>query len=442
MPQGISLNHSFSAGREGFTQLILEHFPIGRRSTIAAQIARDLDLIERERLVEKLLVEMTPDERENLLLAIVDRLPVSIQAPLLARLAAEDRRNMPKILEGILLFFLVAWTAQAPEVPVEELWAALRGRLAAPPAEAPPVTPPPPAHEEPPSAPVAWRPRVPGQKPDLVLTLAPDVELVLVHVPAGYFWMGSDPTEPEHYSNEEPKRWVYLDEYWIGKYPVTVAQFAAFVRANPYYRTRAERQGGGWTWSRESEWGYVEGASWQHPHGPDSDVRAKADHPVTLISWGDACIFCDWVGRVTRRVVRLPMEAEWEKAARGTDGRTYPWGTTFAAQKCNTAEGGIRDTTPVGRYSPAGDSPYGCADMAGNVWEWCLDRYDEDYYRKAPSRNPTGPSTGEGHVVRGGSWAGGREIARCAYRGRLVPDNWYYDFIGFRIVVSPARSEA
>lgn len=161
-----------------------------------------------------------------------------------------------------------------------------------------------------------------------------------------------------------------------------------------------------------------------------------------LVSRDDAVAFCQWLSRETGRPFRLPTEAEWEKAARGTEGRIYPWGNEWDATKLNSGETGPGDTTPVGQYSPRGDSPYDCADMAGNVWEWCADGYDaQEYQRRAKStvKDPQGPEEGEFRVLRGGAFLSDRGFVRCAFR------NWNFPNLrlwggGFRVVVSPVIS--
>ena len=240
----------------------------------------------------------------------------------------------------------------------------------------------------------------PQSQDRLALDLTPNATMELVAVPAGEFLMGTNTGagQPGE-SNEAPQHTVYLDAYYIGQYEVTVEQFAAFVE-DTGYQTQAERKGGAQVW-RGGEWLWAEGADWRHPNGPDS--QAPAEHPVTQVTWEDAAAFARWAARVTGRPVRLPTEAEWEKAARGDDGRFYPWGSQWEAGYANIDETGLGAPADVGSYRD-GVSPYGAEDMAGNVWEWVQDWYGEDYYPYAPAQNPTGPADGDQRVVRGGSW--------------------------------------
>ena len=244
----------------------------------------------------------------------------------------------------------------------------------------------------------------------LTLTLSSGVELAFMRIPAGEFLMGSDPkVDQGAYSNEQPQRKVHLDGYWMGKHPVTNTHYAAFVKAI----------------------GRQAPQHWQSGKIPSG----KEHHPVVNVSWEDAAAFCTWASQVTGREVRLPTEAEWEKAARGADGRIYPWGKEAPDKsRCNFA-GNENGTTPVGKYSPLGDSPYGCVDMAGNVWEWCADWFDGGYYKTAPARNPPGPQKGDYRVLRGGSWLYGGGSVSCASRGGYAPTDMG-DFWGFRCVVA------
>jgi eukaryotic-like serine/threonine-protein kinase len=239
----------------------------------------------------------------------------------------------------------------------------------------------------------------------IVIETRPADGMVMVYIPEGEFTMGSNVGE----ANEQPPHTVYLDAYWIDKTEVTNAMFAFFVVATGY-QTDAEKQASSWIFDGAG-WSEVSDADWQHPRGPASDLTGLDNHPVVNVSWNDAAGYCEWAGS------RLPSEAEWEKAARGRDERTYPWGNQdpagnllnfadanlsvdWAARSVND---GYEFTAPIGSY-PAGVSPYGVLDMAGNVWEWVNDWYSETYYRVSPTSNPVGPSTGNSHVLRGGSW--------------------------------------
>ncbi|MBN1283941.1 MAG: formylglycine-generating enzyme family protein [Anaerolineae bacterium] len=246
-------------------------------------------------------------------------------------------------------------------------------------------------------------------------------------IPAGPFVMGSDfEQDPGAYDDENPRHEVNIPyAYHIGKYPVTVAEFRAFVEGdgytNPAYWTEA-----GWAWRAEEN--RTQPDWWGEP-GWCFD-----DHPVVGVSWYEAHAYCRWLGACLGREVRLPTEAEWEKAARGVDGRIYPWGDAFDKNKCNSDESGIDQTTPVGAYSPAGDSPYGCADMAGNVWEWCLSVHRDYPYNPSDGRNDV--DIAGNRALRGGSFISYRWLVRTALRGRSVPGYLSGDW-GFR-VVAPA----
>jgi formylglycine-generating enzyme required for sulfatase activity len=230
---------------------------------------------------------------------------------------------------------------------------------------------------------------------------------VMVHIPAGDFFMGSRESDDKADGDEKPMHSVYLDEFWIDKFEVTNADFAQFVEATGY-QTDAEKEEHSKTWQDAAE--------------------GKDNHPVVYVSWNDAIAYCQWAGK------RLPTEAEWEKAARGTDGRIWPWGNDWGEDKANSKDAGLGHTTAVGSY-PDGASPYGCMDMAGNAWEWVADRYQEDYYQTAPDPNPQGPDQGVSRVVRGGSWALPQRLTRCAGRFEFIP--WVSrDDLGFRCASS------
>lgn len=227
----------------------------------------------------------------------------------------------------------------------------------------------------------------------------------------------------ETFQDEEPQHIVTLSAFWIDRIEVDNAHFADFV-SSMGYQTDAEREGCGWIFDPDSNvWTCVEGVDWRHPFSSDTDLTGRDNYPVVQVSWNDAMAYCRWVG------ARLPTEAEWEKAARGTDRRVYPWGNEFDGTKLNSCDincdlhwkdssvdDGYAETAPVDSYSPIGESPYGVADMAGNAWEWVADWYDKDYYLQSPKRDPKGPEIGDFRVIRGGSWHDDRSHVRTAFR--------------------------
>jgi formylglycine-generating enzyme required for sulfatase activity len=279
--------------------------------------------------------------------------------------------------------------------------------------------------------------------------------MVMVYVPAGKFdmgnagiqwiWAGSlrdgDLGGLQVFTDEQPQHTIYLDAFWIDQTEVTVAMFRTFVEATGYEIT-AEIAGWGQPWREgpmEEEWPQVPGADWQHPRGPES--IAEDNHPVVQVSWEDAAAYCEWAGG------RLPTEAQWEKAARGTDGRIWPWGNTydgirgsFCEAQCpierwrdDSCDDGYAFTAPVGSF-PSGASPYGALDMAGNVWEWVADWYDEGYYGDSPTENPSGPPSGSERAMRGGAWYDNEPWVRCTVRHQNPP--WSRcDDVGFRCAV-------
>ena len=211
---------------------------------------------------------------------------------------------------------------------------------------------------------------------------------------------------------ECPQHTVYLDAYWIDKFEVTNSQYERCIKAG------------------------VCGT----PQSADNSDLNSPSYPVVGVGWNDAVAYCQWAG------ARLPTEAEWEKAARGTDGRRFPWGNNPAPcdlavtydQFANACDQGYT-IWPVGS-KPAGASPYGALDMAGNAQEWVMDWYDADYYTNSPSQNPAGPNSGNTRVQRGGSWLQILLHARTAHRDGCPPD-LTADFVGFRCVVSGGNGD-
>jgi formylglycine-generating enzyme required for sulfatase activity len=245
-----------------------------------------------------------------------------------------------------------------------------------------------------------------------------------IRVPSHPFIMGTDEEQVQHllwkedwardwyeknlFLAEQPQHTVRLPEFAIAAKPLTNAEYRPFVWETHH---RAPRH-------------------WLGFYPPDG----LDDHPVTGISWTDAQAFCAWMSNKLSVPVRLPTEAEWERAARGTDGRLYPWGQEFDPWRCNTLESGKAGTTPVGFYSPSGDSPLGCHDMAGNVWEWT-----SSLLRSYPYQPTDGRENEKAHgqrVVRGGSWYYTRKLARCAAREGVLP-TYLSPALGFRLAYTP-----
>ncbi|MCD6296548.1 MAG: SUMF1/EgtB/PvdO family nonheme iron enzyme [Deltaproteobacteria bacterium] len=236
---------------------------------------------------------------------------------------------------------------------------------------------------------------------------------IMIVIPKGEFEMGSD-----KYSAEKPVQKIYLDNYYIDKFLVTNAQFRKFVEQTQYV-TDAEKAGGGMV-RIGRRWKKIKDATWKMPDGL-TPIEGQENNPVSQVSFNDASAYCKWAGK------DLPTEAQWEKAARGTDGREYPWGNHDPDDTMANFDNLIGATTPVQDYEK-GKSPYGVYDAAGNVYQWCKDWYGTG---QRAEKNPTGPASGKEHVVKGGSFIEGTESLRSANRDRYKPDYSSYLF-GFR----------
>ena len=257
----------------------------------------------------------------------------------------------------------------------------------------------------PPAPPTTAPPAMPTEAPAAMPTTAPAAPqtevsvkdgMTLLYVPAGKFFMGSTDSDSQALPNEKPQHTVDLDAFWIDQTEVTNTMYKRCVQA-----------------------GLCQAPS-------DAAFYADAqfgNYPVVYVNWNDAQAYCRWAGR------QLPTEAQWEKAARGADGRLYPWGEGIGCDKANYA-GCKGKAIAVGSY-PSGASPYGALDMAGNVWEWVADWFGENYYASSPSSNPTGPASGQYPVMRGGSWSSEAQYLRAAFRSWDHP-RYRNDNYGFR----------
>jgi len=266
----------------------------------------------------------------------------------------------------------------------------------------------------------------------------------MVLLPGGQFLMGTDERESYPADGEGPVRKIRLNPFWIDRMAVSNARFAAFVAATGYV-SEAKRFGWAFVFAgllpdsfpptrsvpQAPWWRQVYGADWQHPEGPHSSIDTRPDHPVVQVSWSDARAYCTWAGK------RLPTEAEWEFAARGSlEQQRFPWGDdltpggehrmnvwqgTFPQR--NTADDGYVGTAPVDAFPPNG---YGLFNMTGNVWEWCSDWFHPTFHVNGPRRNPRGPKSGASRVMRGGSHLCHRSYCyryRVAARSANTPDS-------------------
>jgi formylglycine-generating enzyme required for sulfatase activity len=262
--------------------------------------------------------------------------------------------------------------------------------------------------------------------------------------------MGSRDDDELAWEDEKPQHTLEIPYvYWVGRYPITNAQFAEFVHSTSF-ETRAEREGWCWVWDiGDTQWRKTEGASWRHPLGSQRGIAALEEHPVVQVCWYDVLAFCSWLNQKHVNDLqqgfhfRLPSEAEWEKSARGTDGRQWPWGNSFDAELCNSQDGKMR-TTPVGAHSPLGDSMYGVADVSGNVWEWTAtlwgkDREKADFvypYVGTDGRENLGAGDSFFRVIRGGSFKDDIRGVRSTCRD-LDPPYYSLNNLGFRVIVAP-----
>ncbi len=269
----------------------------------------------------------------------------------------------------------------------------------------------------PPLADAQWKTNSPAAR---ITTLPDGREMVLI--PAGEFRMGSN--DPESGTSEQPIHTVYTDAFYMDTHEVTNLDFKRFVLANPQWQKSRI--------PRSLHYAYL-----QHWDNNNNYPVGKENHPVVYVSWYAAMAYSKWAGK------RLPTEAEWEKAARGgLAGMKYPWGNTISSTRANYGQN-VSDTTVVGRYAANG---YGLYDMAGNVWEWCLDAYNPDFYLSSPVRNPLSDvntlsnlnlitydytNVNANRVLRGGSWSLPALCVRVAFRVSGTPAYTSYN-IGFR----------
>ena len=254
------------------------------------------------------------------------------------------------------------------------------------------------------STPISTETRIlASSTPDIRTIFSDKDHMNLLYVPAGEFTMGSS----SGFDNERPAHTVYLDEFWIDQTEVTIHMYSLCVKAKICKEPIIKR-------------------SFRYANYYGSPDFEK--YPVIHVDWNMAKTYCEWADR------RLPTEAEWEKAARGDQALTYPWGNEEPNHHLLNFDNPIGELTAVGSY-PNGASPYGALDMAGNAWEWVADWYSETYYASSPTSNPLGPKSGQERVLKGGSWLDNSIRVRSSNRNHARPDDACVN-CGFRCAVS------
>ena len=242
----------------------------------------------------------------------------------------------------------------------------------------------------------------------------------MVLIPAGEFIMGTDSEGAN--ADQKPAHTVYLDAFYIDKHEVTNAEYEEFILSGGYKSKKL--------WTKKG-WNFIQNNQIQAPlKYRQNKISTEPDQPVIGVSWYEADAYAKWARK------RLPTEAEWEKAAKGTEGHVYPWGNEIDFSKLNYFPHVTR-VLAVGNF-PQGASPYGVMDMAGNVWEWTTDWYSESYYGSLPRTNPKGPGNGEYRVLRGGAWDSIRCQLQCTYRYYEKESHQNYT-IGFRCAKDPSE---
>jgi len=277
-------------------------------------------------------------------------------------------------------------------------------------------------------------------------TPAPD-SVEMVFILGGTFQMGTD---DDGLSNEKPVHTVTVNNFYLGKFEVTVGQFSQFI-SETGYKTDAEKHGGTLI-PYTNKWEKQSGVTWRCDADLKTRPQSEYNHPVIHVSWNDATEYCKWLSRKTRHCYRLPTEAEWEYAAgNGSKHTKWSWGNGFPNGKNggNVADESLKRkysdyeilsgyddgyalTAPIGSYNP---NELGLYDMTGNIMEWCSDWFGEIYYESSPSDNPKGPLTGKFHVFRGGCWWWTLINCRTTTRLRLLPD-FRTNTLGFRLSMS------